>query len=299
MKKNKFLVFTIVVLLSSKAFAQPYVDVVSFNYQTFSSTYKNNTNWKNKTDNYFLSFFLPKVFKNGNTLLIRLNTENIHSDFLTSPAYSYELSSISLPLGFKFITANKKWETIVIGIPKIACDFRDKVDEHDFQYGGIFLQHFVPNDKLKIKLGLYYNREAFGDFWMPLVGIDWKASERFSIYGVLPSNYRMEYTIVKNKMYAGLNFKSLTRSFRLSKTQEYDYVRYNEMQLKLFLDCFVYKKILMFAELGYSLGENPLQFNYNTKTETIQNPVYTPLKNYPVFNIGIAYRIRLDLEKKE
>ncbi len=299
MKKSAFLLGTLLVLLSSKICAQPFVDVVSFNYQTFSSAYKNNPNWKNKTDNYFLNFFLPKAFKNGNTLLIRLNTENIHSGFLTSPAYSYELSSISLPLGFKFVTSNKKWETVVIGIPKIACDFRDKVDEHDIQYGGIFLQHFVPNDKLKIKLGLYYNREAFGDFWMPLVGIDWKASERFSIYGVLPSNYRMEYIIVKNKMYAGLNFKSLTRSFRLSKTQDYDYVRYNEMQLKLFLDCFVYKKLLMFAEVGYSLGKNPLQFNYNTKNETIQNSVYTLLKNYPIFNIGIAYRIRLDLDKKE
>jgi hypothetical protein len=109
----------------------------------------------------------------------------------------------------------------------------------------------------------------------------------------------MEYTVVKNKMYIGLNFKSLTRSFRLSKTQDYDYVRYNEMQLKLFLDCFVYKNFLMFAEVGYSLGKNPLQYNYNTKNETLQNTVYTPMNNYPIFNLGIAYRVRLDLEKKE
>jgi hypothetical protein len=124
-------------------------------------------------------------------------------------------------------------------------------------------------------------------------------SDRLNLYGILPTFYKVEYAFVKNKFYAGVNFRSLTRSFRLAKTQNLDYVRYNEIQLKLFVDYFIYKKVLIFGELGYSVGKSPWQYTFNTKIETLRNPVYTPLKSYPVFNIGVAYRIRLDLEKRE
>lgn len=299
MKKTATFLFFLLTLLAFESFSQPYVDIVSFNCQTFSSTYKDNTKWKNKTDDYFFNFFLPKEFKNGNLFLVRLNSEMISSTIASDSSYTSKLYNVSLPLGFQFLSKNKKWKTIIIGIPKIASDFKDAVNKYDYQYGGIFLENYVHNEKLKIKAGLYYNREAFGNFFMPLVGIDWKATDRLSLYGIMPTSYKVEYAIIKNKLYAGVNFKSLTRSFRLSKTQNLDYVRYNEMQLKMFIDCFVYKKVLVFGELGYSIGKNPWQFTYNSKNETFRNPVYTPLKSYPIINIGIAYRIRLDLEKHE
>ncbi len=299
MKKITPFLFFLLILLTNKTFSQPYVDIVSFNCQTFSSVYKDNTNQKNKTDDYFLNFFLPKEFKNGNTLLIRLNSEMISSTITPDSSYTSKLYNVSLPLGFQFLSKNKKWKTVLIGIPKIASDLKDVIDSYDYQYGGIFLENYVHNEKLKIKAGLYYNREAFGNFFMPLVGLDWKVSDRLNLYGILPTSYKVEYAFVKNKLYGGVNFRSLTRSFRLSKAQSLDYVRFNEIQLKLFADFFIHKKILIFGEVGYSLGKNPLQFTYNTKQETFSSPVYTPLKSYPVFNIGVAYRIRLDLEKRE
>jgi hypothetical protein len=299
MKKN-LPVLLLILFIGSHSFAQPFADVLSANCQTYTSTYVDSAaGQKNKTDDYFLNFFLPKVFKNGNTLLVRLNSETMNSTISPDSSYSYRLSSVSLPLGFKFVTKNKKWETIIIGVPKIASDFRDKIDGYDWQFGGIFLEQFVPNEKLKIKLGLYYNTEAFGNFFMPLVGVDWKINKRMNLYGILPSNYRFEVNIIKDKLYAGLCYKAATRSFRLSKASNYDYVRYDEQQVKLFLECFVYKKILVFADAGYSVGKNPLAYYYNTDKVNYDHPVYTPLKSYPVFNFGIAYRVRLDLEKKE
>jgi hypothetical protein len=185
-----------------------------------------------------------------------------------------------------------------MSLQKIASDFKDVIDKHDYQYGGIFLQTYIPNEKVKIKYGIYYNREFFGNLIVPLFGVDWKVSDRLYIYGVLPTNYKVEYNIIKNKLYTGFNLKFFTRSYRLSQLQGNDYVRYNETQIKLFIDYFAYKKILLFAELGYSLGKNPLQYHYNTKDlETISNPVYSPLKSYPLINIGLAYRIRMDLTK--
>jgi hypothetical protein len=304
MKSILFKTLLVLSILTGKVIAQPFVDIVGFNYQTFSDKYKipddSINTLKNKTDNYALNFFLPKEFKNGNTLLIRLNTESINSTISPDTSYSNRLSAISLPIGMKLVTKNKKWETILIAIPKIASDFKDAIDGYDFQMGGIFLQHWVPNNKIKIKAGLYYNREAFGNFYVPLVGIDWKINNRIYMYGILPTSYKVEFNIIKNRLYTGLNLKYFTRSFRLSKDHNYDYVRYDEAQVKLFLDCFVAPKVLVFAEAGYSFGKNPWQYKYNTKDVAYKNnPLYGPMGNYMVFNFGLAYRIRFDLEKKE
>jgi len=300
MKKIILLLLFASLLAFNKSFAQPFADVLSFNYQTFNSKFNDSVRWKNKIDNYFLNFFLPKEFKNGNMLLVRLNSETINSTFYPDSSYSSRLSSISLPIGMKLATKNKKWETILIGIPKIASDFEDKIESEDFQYGGIFLQHFIPNNKLKIKAGLYYNREAFGNFFIPLVGVDWKVNDRIYLYGILPTNYKAEFNIIKNKLYTGINLKYLTRSFRLSKAMNKDYVRYDEAQIKLFIDYFVYKKALLFAEIGYSIGTNPLQYKYNSDEFNYNsNPFYSERGTFPLFNIGVAYRVRLDLEKKE
>ena len=298
MKLKLLPVVLMLMLCSSRIIAQPFADILSFNYQTFSSTYDDSVGAKNKTDDYFLNFFLPKELKSGHTFLLRLNTEMMNSTYSPDSSYSSRLSSVSLPVGMKFLSKNKKWETIVLAVPKIASDFKDAIDGYDVQYGGIFLEQYVYSPKLKIKAGLYYNREAFGNFYVPLVGVDWKINDRINMYGILPTNYKVEFNIVKDKFYAGLNLKFFTRSFRLSQADQYDYVRYNESQVKLFMDCFVVPKVLVFAEVGYTIGENPLQFKYNTKDETSVNPVYTPLKSYPIISVGIAYRVRLDLEKK-
>ncbi len=311
--KNKFrLLIIIVSLVTAKTIAQPFVDIVNFSYQTFNTTYKYPISpyatipAKNQTDNYFLNLFVPKEFKNGNTLLIRINSEIIKSS-LTS-AYDYwdtrQLASVSMPLGFQFVSKNKKWKTVTMVIPKIASDFRAPVNDKDFQLGGIVIENFQLKENIKIKAGLYYNNEAFGNFFIPLVGVDWKINKRIYLYGILPTNYKAEFNIIKNRLYTGLGFKSFTRSFRLSKENFNDYVRYDEEQIKLFVDYFVAKKILVYAEAGYTLGKSPIQYIYNTKEERydsryFNSQVYTSTEPYMIFNVGIAYRIRTDLEKKE
>jgi hypothetical protein len=302
--KRRLPVILIIALFSSGLRSQPFADILNFNYQAFGSSYADSIARHNRTDDYFLNLFLPKEFKSGHTLLVRLNTEMLSSTIGPDSAYTSKLYAISLPLGMKFISKNKKWETIVMGIPKIASDMEDRLDVYDVQYGGIFLEQFAKKPKLKFKLGLYYNREAFGNFFMPLAGIDWKINNRICMYGILPTSYKLEFNLINNRLYTGLNLKYFTRSFRLSQWDGHDYVRYNEGQVKLFIDCFVAPKLLLFAEAGYTVNENPLQHRCNTNDrgrESIgwNNPVYTPLDNYPILSVGLAYRVRFDLDKEE
>jgi len=170
MKKNTLLFFAVFVTVN--LFSQPFADIVNFSYQNFSAKYNDSLSSKNNTGNYFFNFFLPKEFKNGNTFLLRINSESIITQIKSDTNYSYNVYAVSAPIGIKMVSKNKKWETILIGIPKLASDFRNKISNKDFQYGGIFLQHFVVNEKLKLRGGLYYSREAFGNFFVRFIGCD-------------------------------------------------------------------------------------------------------------------------------
>lgn len=299
-RRSLLLLFSIFILTTAKVFSQPYVDVISSNYQVFTSSYTDSVKSKNKTGDYFFNLLIPKQYKNDNVLLMGLNYEMLNSSIISDSSYSSKLYYLTLPIGFRFTAKSKKWNIVVMSLQRLASDLKDVIDKRDYQYGGVFLHTIIKNEKLKFKYGLYYSREFFGDLFVPLVGVDWKINKRVNMYGVLPSFYRVEFNVIKNKLYTGLGVRFATRSFRLSKWQGNDYVRYNERQLKIFADYFVYKNIVLFAELGYNIGQNPLQYQYNTQIEEkMNNPVYNSVKNYPLINVGLAFRVRMDLEKQE
>jgi len=279
-------------LFTTIGFAQPYTDLASFTYQYFSSNYKNLPDLKNQTDNYLLNLFYPKQFKNGNTFLLKINAELLHSSINLNENNTSKVSSVAMPIGFQWVSKNKKWKTVLMGIPKLASNFESALTSKDFQYGGLLLENYDVNEKLKLKFGLYYNREAFGNFFVPLLGVDWKATDRIYFYGILPSNYKIEFNVVKNKVYTGLDFKWLTRSFNLSDSQPNNYMRFDEVFLKGFAECFIFKNVLLTAETGYSFGKSPLQYTTTSDALSDADVIYSPLKNYPVFNFGISYRIR-------
>ncbi len=287
-RQTVFLLF-----LCALGFSQPYTDIAGFSYQHFSSSPKADNSFGSQTDQYALNLFFPQMLSERTLFLFRINSELIHST-VPDLELSQNLTGISVPVGFQFSSQSKKWATTVLVIPKLASDFRNNLATEDWQYGGLFLENFTPTQTLKVKAGLYYNREAFGNFFVPLLGIDWKATNRLYFYGTLPTNYKIEYELQKDKWYTGFDFKSVTRSFHLSGTD--DYVRFDETLLKLFAECFVYKKMLLTGQIGYAFGKSPLQ--YNSDEEAVgSGTIYTPQKNYPVFNLGISYRLRNDKGK--
>ena len=163
------------------------------------------------------------------------------------------------------------------------------------QLGGYGLVTYTKSDKLKFKLGLFYNREFFGNFFVPLAGVDWRVNDRFQMYGVLPTSYRFEYAIVKQILYGGLAFKSYTRSYRLSDAN-HDYVKNMELQAKAFVDVYIKKKFVLFAEFGRTINYSPLAYLYGTKTEASNLPIYTKIQDAFFFNVGLAFRIRTDFK---
>ena len=283
----------VAILVSFKGNSQPFVDIANFNYQTFSTTPKSNSSIKNTTEIYSLSIFLPKEFKNGNALLFRINGESIQSS-TTSLNNASKVSSLSIALGYQWYSQNKKWKSLLLGIPKLASDFKESIDGNDWQYGALFIENYKFSPTLQIKAGLYFNKEAFGNFFVPLLGLDWKASDRLYCYGILPSNYKIEYAVVKKKVYSGINFKAFTRSFQLSNEQNKDYIRFDEVVLKGFVEYYLLKNMVLYTEVGRSLGKNPLQYRSNSNELSGQNFIYQPTNKYTLFTVGLSYRIPQD-----
>ncbi|MFI5142096.1 MAG: DUF6268 family outer membrane beta-barrel protein, partial [Bacteroidia bacterium] len=207
-----------ILLLSLKGGSQPYVDIVNTSVQSLQSNYKDAPQIKNSTTNYFLNITIPLVLDSQNTIIVRFYGEQLQSHIfdVNIPVKDRinNLYSTLLPIGLQHETKNKKWKFMGLVMPKLSSDFKAKVNSYDLQVGGYGLATYSVNKKLKIKAGLFYNREFFGNFFVPLFAIDWDATDRLKLYGVLPTTYRIEYALVKQKLYTGLAFKSYTRSYR-------------------------------------------------------------------------------------
>ncbi|MFA9220997.1 MAG: hypothetical protein ACEQSL_07410 [Sediminibacterium sp.] len=259
--------------------AQYFVDIFSFNRQAY------NIPSGAQTSDLFVNAFIPKVLKNGNTLFVRAGYEKLD---LKNDTLSAQYSSFTLPVGMQVQLKNPKVKFSGLIVPRIAAaDLGDSFSEI-FQLGVFSLFTVTESDKFRYKFGLYYNRDFFGNFFVPLVGVDWKVSDRFSLFGTLPQSFKASYAIVPSRVNAGLAFRSLTRSFRGEDLNTF--VRYNELQLKMFFDFYITKKNVVFVEGGYFLGKTPLLYN-NTDTK---NPINSDLlkegKAFPVINAGWALR---------
>jgi len=259
--------------------AQYFIDVFSFNRQSY------NVPSGPLTSDLFVNAVLPKVLKNGNTLFLRGGYEKLD---LKNDSLSAEYSSITLAMGGQFQMKNPKVKFSGLVIPKIAgADFGNSFSE-SFQLGVFSMFTVTASEKFRYKFGLYYNKEFFGNFFIPLFGIDWKVTDRFLIYGTLPNSMKFSYALAPSKINAGVAFRSLTRSYRGEDVNTF--VRYNELQLKSFLDFYVTPKNVVFLEAGYFMGKTPLLYNNSDTKTPLPSNLLKEGKAFPVFNAGWALR---------
>jgi len=268
-----------VLFIQMNTHAQYFVDIFSFNRQAY------NIPSGAQTSDLFVNAFIPKVLKNGNTIFVRAHYEKLS---MQRDSLSADYSSITLPLGMQVQLKNPKVKFTGLIIPKIAGADLDAEFSDVFQIGAYSLFTVTESEKFRYKFGLYYNREFFGNFFIPLVGIDWKVSDRLTIYGTLPNSMKFSYAVAPSRVNAGLAFRSLTRSFRGEDVNTF--VRYNELQFKTFFDFYITKKNVVFVEGGYFLGKTPLLYNNSDVKTPLPSNLLKEGKAFPVFNAGWALR---------
>jgi hypothetical protein len=244
------------------------------------------TSNQNQLQNGFVNLLVPVKLNSGHIILGRLAYEHLQvaNDSLTG-----KVQNISSPLGMNWkLSENNRLTTLLI--PKFSGEaiyFNHEIAQFGF-YG--FFQHQHASD-LRYRVGIYYNREFFGNFFVPLLGIDWKINEHLSLFGTLPNSMKCMYTTSDGKYALGIAFRSLMRSYRLNITDPNAFVRFNENQLKLVNEIYIDDHWVIQADAGYFVTQSPLLYQYGFRKERLASDLYLPSKPFLMLNVGLVYRL--------
>lgn len=287
--------FPLLVLLvwQQVACAQPYLDVASVRYQTNPTGGLVRQGFaQNKYTYANAALNLPLVFKDSSILMWSpaLETWQIRSS--TLPQVPHNLRGIALPLAF-VKPFNPLWTATIMAIPRWNgaehFNFKDR-----FQMGGAVLLAKKRHENLTYKFGVYYNREFFGHFVMPLLGIDWRPSPKLRVFGVLPGNAVIEKKVSK-AFYYGLSFRATTTSYRFASplANMPSFIRIDDNTVQAFADLYLTKNIVLNAEGGHSLFR---RFRVGHQDASEKYFIKEKFNDGPLARISLLYRMRFDVK---
>jgi hypothetical protein len=231
-----------------------------------------------------LTINLPFSFGNGNLFLIAPFTE-IRSFGATAESDKISLDGNGVLLNYirYFGDSTTSLSTGVV-LHNYSDDYNFNSSTH--QVGGIFLFGKQFRENLMIRFGLYYNREFYGDFFLPLANIDWRPGDRTRVYGFFPRYLVYEYRINDN-WYWGARYRGITTSYRLAESAD-SYIRYDDRQLTAYIERYMFSRLVLALQAGASVYRRAVSRN-------VISGAYPDFQDAaPLFKAGIFYRFRTD-----
>lgn len=234
--------------------AQPYIDLGKISY--YNSPAPDDENGI-KSQLYSINATAPiELKKGGDVILLNpfFEQNNARADIR-----NLRVTSTGIIAGFLNKGIISKWDLMTAVVIRKNQEAKKDPDDK-WQTGGLILATFKQNELRSFKVGLYYNREFFGNFFMPLLGVDWKINDHTNLFGVLPGSMILERKL-NRYFYVGASFRALTNSYRLSTVDSCtsgdcvakNYLRINDNQLGVFADMYLSNRIVFSAEAGYTI----------------------------------------------
>lgn len=202
----------------------------------------------------------------------------------------HAVQSLFFPITFIKPLSNK-WTIALSAIPRWNGNAADLFN-NSFQMGGVALAAYKKSPSLTYRIGVYYNSEFFGPFVIPLLGFDWRMSNKDNLFGVLPQILTYEHRVSKRLSW-GAVYRMHNTSYRVGTLNQSlipNFFRINEMQLHLTADAYLSKNLLLNIEAGHSLFRR-----YRMGTRVDKKEYYSDIKVNDSYIIKAAfiYRIRL------
>ncbi len=241
---KKQILFIVTYLIAVSAFSQPYVDPLNIRY---TNTFRNNNKSATPFTHIYIGSDLPVKLKNNGMLVFSPFYESWNIDSASDKNFLPSVSSVALLVSAVIPMNKNHWSLTVTAIPRFNGE--ELKFDNSFQMGGVLLASYKKNEDLKYKFGVYVNNEFFGTFVMPLAGIDWRIDAHNNLFGVLPGRLTYEHRL-SNNFYTGATFRAITNSYRLNNG---NYLRIDDNQLSVYLDCYATKHIVFSAETGYGI----------------------------------------------
>jgi len=289
---KKFILFP-GLFIHAIVFAQPYLDIVKLNY-SYSPKQGINEKTSPVRSNFFTAdvTFPIELKKDGDAFIINPFFTNNAGEVSTT---DFHVISGGLFLGFLKKDIFKNWNLLSSFIVRQNKEAEVKSDDN-WQYGAVILTTWKKSQDLSFKFGLYYNKEFFGNYFMPLIGLDWEIDSKNNLFGVLPGNMIFEHKVT-SKFYYGFAFRALTNSYReetidpcfSGDCSARNYLRIDDNPLGIYADTYLSKKIVFSAEAGYTILR---RYRYGFKGENFHFKTDYKNDNF-YFKASLAYRLRL------
>ena len=185
---------------------------------------------------------------------------------------SSNFHSISLSLTWQK-TFSPKYSLITSFIPMLSSDLKD-VSGEDMIYSGVAILRIRKSDKFSWSLGAAFSKQFFGTVFIPVVGIDWKISNKLNFSGTLPISDKLSY-LLSNKSSIGINndFGLGGGSYRLSRKMNSDYFQAQQFKTSLFYEYHLAGNFSVNLNAGYNFGQ---QLNLYTKDQKVN---WVPFNN--------------------
>ncbi len=286
---KKIILLSFITTINALLYSQPYLDIVKLNY-TYSPLNGLNEKKSPLQSNFFTAdVTLPIELKKGGDAII------INPFFTDNKGevsgIDFHVTSKALLVGFLKKDILPNWNLLTSFIVRRNTEVDIKTD-NTWQYGGIILTTWKKNEDVSFKFGLYYNKEFFGNYFMPLVGLDWKIDSKNNLFGVLPGYMIFEHKVA-SRFYYGFAFHAFTNSYRERILDPLpggsSYLRIDDNPLGIYADTYISKKIVLSAEAGYTILR---RYRYGLKTDDFDSRTDYKNDNF-YFKASLAYRLRL------
>jgi hypothetical protein len=184
--------------------------------------------------------------------------------------------------------------------PRLMSDFQN-LDGNSFQIGGVASYQNNLSEYLNMGFGAMFNQELYGPYLVPLVLLDWQASERWYIEGMIPITLKVHYR-VNEGLDVGFNHFGLTSTFYLgNENYAGDYMERQSIDLSLFARQRLYKNFFIEGMVGRTFGRSYTQYAGDQKI-SFAIPLVTfgdsrTPKNV-TFNDGLIFTVKLIFNMK-
>lgn len=221
---KRYLIFLFACILSAqRAELQPFTDIAGVQYQYQLPT---QVNGASSDDNRSLDIMtgellVPLAIGNGSYLLsgAQYNRMTFHEENSPGDRHANTFHVLELRAGVFYQWKASLHQTLILALPKWSAD-QPTFRSEGFQIGGVVVHTYRLHNRLALKGGLYYNREFFGNFFMPLLGVDWRIKDNIWLYGVMPGNLQLHHE-VNNRFAVSLSYASPSGSLLSGETGDY------------------------------------------------------------------------------
>jgi len=292
-KVYRYILFLTILFLPKLTAGQGYIEGINVSYENSPVTVKATDPDESFTLNIFrFSTGVPVFLKKDHSryLIIggsfeALNFSGTHKSFPVKNVYGIQ-PTVGLTQKI-----NSKLTMRCVFLPMLNSDF-DDVSFDDVKLGGVIQTSYSGKPGLTWRATVGYRDQWFGPQIIALIGLDWKVSEKWRIFGDAPRDLTIDYTI-NRKTHTGFTLEAVNTSYKLKNRQ---YLTHNTAQPGLFFERYITPSLALRAIASYSFIRHEDINDLGDETDAQINFVpfgYEPTPLNPSFSKGANLKLSL------